>query len=112
MDVSMNISMNASLNSTYFINQIKDTKDKDIFIEYYNNFQLHLEHTKKYIEIKQNMNTYIQNILINREDLTTIDRITFEELNNEIKNGLQLIELDAMKYKDNFVKILFYLIKK
>ena len=41
-----------------------------------------------------------------------VDRITFEELYNDILIGIQLIEFDAMKYKDTFVKILFYLIKK
>ena len=104
--------MNASLDSTYFINQIKNTKDKEFFIEYYNNFQLHLENAKKYIEIKKNMNNYIQNILVNQDDLKGVDRITFEELYNDILIGIQLIEFDAMKYKDTFVKILFYLIKK
>lgn len=104
--------MNASLDSTYFINQIKNTKDKEFFIEYYNNFQLHLENAKKYIEIKKNMNNYIQNILVNQDDLMGVDRITFEELYNDILIGIQLIEFDAMKYKDTFVKILFYLIKK
>ena len=104
--------MNASLDSTYFINQIKNTKDKEFFIQYYNNFQLHLENAKKYIEIKKNMNNYIQNILVNQDDLMGVDRITFEELYNDILIGIQLIEFDAMKYKDTFVKILFYLIKK
>lgn len=104
--------MNASLDSTYFINQIKNTKDKEFFIEYYNNFQLHLENAKKYIEIKKNMNNYIQNILVNQDDLMGVERITFEELYNDILIGIQLIEFDAMKYKDTFVKILFYLIKK
>ena len=104
--------MNASLDSTYFINQIKNTKDKEFFIKYYNNFQLHLENAKKYIEIKKNMNNYIQNILVNQDDLMGVDRITFEELYNDILIGIQLIEFDAMKYKDTFVKILFYLIKK
>lgn len=110
--------MNVSLDVNYFIEQIKTKEDQDFFYEYYNHFQMHLEHVKKYIKIKQNFYNYINTHLeqYNQNQLQSEKLIEKIEIYNllykEIEKSIKLVEEDAMEYKNKFRDHLFYLIKK
>lgn len=103
--------MELSLSVEYFLNQIKNQDDKDFFILYYNNFQKHLEYAKQYIKLKKILENSITDLLDIK--LTNADEINiYTNLNNNIRNSIKIVENDAMNYKENFKKHLFYLIKK
>jgi hypothetical protein len=121
--------MELSLSVTYFLNQIKDENDKKFFIQYYDNYLIHLDNVKKHIEIKKSLQLIIKNMITTLNNkLTEIDYnysindelklklsnelILYNNINNDITNSLELIEIDARNYKENFKKNLFYLIKK
>lgn len=114
--------MELSLSTEYFLNQIKDNKDKELFIKYYDNFQIHLEQARKYINIKKSLflitEEFISNLKKELDLLTETDNKLEEELthyiqlSNYINNSIKIIENDAMEYKEYFKKNLFYLIKK
>lgn len=126
--------MELSLSMSYFLNQIKNNNDKDFFINYYENFQIHLEHVKKYIEIKKSLQfkikEFINRLKMQLEDIYYLKNINtryatdkilsqinqeillYETLYIDITNSLYTIEIDARNYKENFKKNLFYLIKK
>lgn len=124
--------MELSLSVTYFLNQIKENDDKEFFIQYYDNFLIHLDNVKKYIEIKKSLHLIIKNIIstlnnklieFNEQDENNIindelklklsnELILYNGIYNDITNSLELIQIDAKKYKENFKKNLFYLIKK
>lgn len=104
--------MDLFLDSKYFINQVKSSQDKEIFIKYYENFQLHLIQVKQYINIKKEFLEYIKILLDNPLKLSQSDLIMYNNLYNEINTSITLIEHDAILYKNNFKKHLFYLIKK
>lgn len=104
--------MDLSLDSKFFINQIKTSQDKEIFTKYYDNFQLHLIQVKQYINIKKDLSKYIKLLLDQSLELSQSDFIIYNQLYNEINNSILLIEDDAIRFKNNFKKHLFYLIKK
>lgn len=112
--------MNVSLDVNYFTAQMKNRKDKEIFNKYYTHFQIHLEHTKKYIEIKKEFYNYIFEILEqykhNQIELPAnklIERIEiYNILYKDIEESIKLVKEDAMEYKNKFRDHLFYLIKK
>lgn len=134
--------MELSLSITYFLNQINNLNDRDFFIKYYNNFQNHLDHAKKYIQIKKqlldNIREFINMLTMQLEDVhylrylsntltnKSLQNITIYDINVQINNEISLYknmykeingsvnitELDARNYKELFKKNLFYLIKK
>lgn len=103
--------MNVSFDLNYFISQMKNTNDQEFFNEYYNHFQIHLEHVKKYIEIKQNFHKYLQTKL-DTHIITSEELEIYQKLHKELEYSIDIITEDARNYKDKFRDHLFYLIKK
>jgi N-glycosylase/DNA lyase len=103
--------MNVSLDSNYFTAQMKTKGDQEFFHEYYNHFQIHLEHAKKYIDLKRNFNNYLKNKIENNI-LTYNELEVYHKLYKELEYSIKLIEKDAKEYKEKFKHHLFYLIKK
>lgn len=103
--------MNVSLDSNYFTAQMKTKEDQEFFHEYYNHFQIHLEHAKKYLELKRNFNNYLKNRIENNIIIYN-ELEVYHKLSNELEYSIKSIEDDAMEYKDRFRDHLFYLIKK
>lgn len=112
--------MNVSLDVNYLTTQMNNKEDQEFFHEYYNHFQIHLEHAKKYMEIKKKFYNYISEILEhykhNQIELPAnkiIERIEiYNILYKDIEKSIKLVEEDAMEYKNKFRDHLFYLIKK
>jgi len=107
--------MDLSLDSNYFINQIKSSQDKQLFIKYYENFQSHVLITKQYISIKKELLIYLKSFLDNPTHLLNLSEselCIYQQLYNELNHSITVIEDDAIQYKNNFKKYLFYLIKK
>jgi len=103
--------MNVSLNSNYFVAQMKTKEDQDFFYEYHNHFQIHLEHVKKYIEIKKNFYNYLCNRI--EQELVRYEELeVYQKLYKELDHSIKTIEEDAIEYKEKFKHHLFYLIKK
>ena len=103
--------MNVSLDSNYFTAQMKTKEDQEFFHEYYNHFQIHLEHAKKYLELKRNFYIYLKNRIENNIIIYN-ELEVYHKLSNELEYSIKSIEEDAMEYKDRFRDHLFYLIKK
>jgi hypothetical protein len=96
--------MNISIDLNYFINQIESKNDQELLKFYYEHMTKHIEMTLNYLEIKKELLDF----------LLTYDnnKIIYNDLQQHIENSIQLIELDAIEYKNKFKVILFNLINK
>lgn len=92
--------MNISIDLTYFINKINKPTDKEFLKLYYEHINNHIQYTKNYIKIKEEL----IDLLLKYENN--------EELINNIKHSIKIIETDAFEYKNIFRKKLFNLIDK
>lgn len=91
--------MNISLDLNYFINNIKNNKDKEFLKEYYEHFNKHIKILNDYIKIKQELKE-----IINKYD-------NKQYIIDDINNSIKIIENDGIVYKNIFKKELFELIK-
>ncbi len=92
--------MNISIDITYFINKINKPADKEFLKLYYEHINNHIQYTKNYIKLKEEL---IDLLLKYEND---------EELINNIKYSINIIENDAIEYKNIFKKKLLNLIEK
>jgi hypothetical protein len=92
--------MNISIDLTYFINKINKPTDKEFLKLYYEHINNHIQYTKNYIKLKEELIDLLSKYENN------------EELINIIKYSINIIENDAVEYKNNFKKKLLKLIEK
>lgn len=88
--------MNISIDVNYFVNQIKSEEDKELLKLYYENINEHIKISKEYIKLKKSLLELL---------------IKYQSKNaEEIKKSINIIESDAIEYKNTFKKELFKLI--
>jgi hypothetical protein len=97
--------MNISIDLNYFINQIQLQEDKELLKYYYEHITKHIEYSKCYIELKKELLKYISNYHNN----TNNNQNKLIQLINE---SINIIENDAMTYKNEFKILLYTLIQK
>lgn len=91
--------MNISIDLNYFINKINKPTDKEFLKLYYEHINTHIQYTKNYIKLKEEL----IDLLLKYEHN--------EELINNIKESIKIIENDAVEYKNSFRKKLLKLIE-
>lgn len=101
--------MNISLDLNYFINQISLKEDKELLTNYYEHITKHIEITNNNLKEK----THFLEILIKyQENNNNNHKELINNLINDIKHSINVIENDGIEYKNIFREILFQLIKK
>lgn len=92
--------MNISIDLTYFINKINKSNDKEFLKLYYEHINNHIQYTKNYIKLKEEL----LDLLLKYDNN--------EEIIEKIKYSIKIIETDAFEYKNIFKKKIFNLTNK
>ena len=95
--------MNISIDLNYFINQIESIDNKELLKYYYEHITKHIEYSIKYLQLKQELLDFISK--------NKSQQIFYKTLTDNITQSINLVENDAINYKNEFKKTLLKLIQ-